>query len=116
VDTKEDNKDVQLLKDEIWSRKIVGKIRVFDNKKVVEKTDIIKRIKKNGTRKKEIVQALQKEDGSAWEEDEVVYMEGRIYIPNNKDIKEEILKEHHNPPDVRHPGQHRMQELIKRTY
>ena len=100
----------------MWSRKIVGKIRIFDNKKVVEETDIIKRIKKNKTREKEIVQALQKEDGLAWEEDEVAYMEGRIYIPNNKDIKEEILKEHHDPADVGHPGQHRMKELIKRTY
>ena len=115
VDTKEDNKDVQLLKDEMWSRKTVGKIRVFEDRKV-EEMDIIKRIKRNGTREKEVLQALQKKDGSVWEEDKVVYMEGRIYIPNNKDIKEEILKEHHNPADVRHPGQHRMQELIKRTY
>ena len=46
----------------------------------------------------------------------MVYMEGRIYVPNNKDIKEEILKEHHDPADVGHPGQHRMKELIKRTY
>ena len=116
VDTKEDNKDVQLLKDKMWSRKIVGKIQIFDNRKVVEEMDIIKRIKKNKTREKEIVQVLQKEDGLAWEEDEVAYMEGRIYVPNNKDIKEEILKEHHDPADVRHPGQHKMKELIKRTY
>jgi len=62
VNTKEDNKDVQLLKDEMWSRKIVGKIWVFDDRKVVEETDIIKRIKKNGTREKEVLQALQKKD------------------------------------------------------
>jgi len=116
VDTKEDNKDVQLLKDKMWSRKIVGKIWIFDNKKVVEETDIIKRIRKNRTREKEMVQALQKENGLAWEEDEVAYMKGRIYVPNNKDIKEEILKEYHDPADIGHPGQHRMQELIKRTY
>ena len=116
VDTKEDNKDIQLLKNEMWSRKIVGKIRVFDNRKVVEEMDIIKRIKKNGTREKEVLQALQKEDGSAWEENKVAYMEGRIYIPNNRDIKEEILREHHDPANIGHPGQHRMQELIKRTY
>jgi len=65
VDTKEDNKDVQLLKDEMWSRKIVGKIRIFDNRKVMEEMDIIKRIKRNRTREKEVLQALQKEDGSA---------------------------------------------------
>ena len=116
VNTKEDNKDVQLLKDEMWSRKIVGKIQIFDNRKVVKEMDIVKRIKKNRTREKEMVQTLQKEDGLAWEEDKVVYMEGRIYVPNNKDIKEEILKEHHDPADIRHPEQHRMQELIKRTY
>ena len=46
----------------------------------------------------------------------MAYMEGRIYVPNNKDIKEEILKEYHDPADIGHPGQHRMQELIKRTY
>ena len=46
----------------------------------------------------------------------MVYMEGRIYVPNNKDLKEEILREHHDPADIGHLGQHRMQELIKRTY
>jgi len=94
----------------------VGKIQIFDNKKVVKETDIIKKIKRNGTREKEVLQALQKEDGSAWEKNEVVYMEGRIYVPNNKDIKEEILREHYDPADVGHLEQHKMQELIKRTY
>jgi len=55
IDTKKDNKDVQLLKDKMWSRKIVGKIRIFDNRKVMEETDIIKRIKRNGTREKEVL-------------------------------------------------------------
>jgi len=104
VDTKEDNKDIQLLKDKMWSRKIVGRIWIFDNRKIVEETDIIKRIIKNETREKEVLQALQKNDGSAWEENKVVYMDGRIYVPNNKNIKEEILKEHHDPADVRYPG------------
>ena len=58
---------------------------------MVEETDIIKRIMKNGTREKEVLQALQKNDGSAWEENEVAYMDGRIYVPNNRNIKEEIL-------------------------
>jgi len=46
----------------------------------------------------------------------VVYIEGRVYIPNNKKIREEILKENHESVDVEHPGQHRMLELLKRTY
>ena len=43
-------------------------------------------------------------------------MEGRIYVPNNKELREEILKKHHDPADIGHPGQHRMLELLKRTY
>jgi len=35
-------------------------------------------------------------------------MEGRIYVPNNKNIKEEILKENHDSADMGHSGQHRM--------
>ena len=116
MDTKDDNKDVQLLKDKMWKRKITSKIRVFDERKRIDKSDIIKRIRKNNTREKEVVQALKREDGLTWEEDEVVYMEERIYVPNNKNLKEEILREHHDPADVGHPGQHRMQELIKRIY
>ena len=82
----------------------------------MEESDIVKRIRKNNTREKEIVQALEKNDGIAWEEDEVAYMEGRIYMPNNKELKEEILREHHNPADIRHLGQQRMLELLKRNY
>ena len=81
-----------------------------------EENDILKEIRRNTTREKEVVQALKKEDGLTWEEDGVVYMEGRIYVLNNKKIKEEILKENHNLVDMGHPEQHRMLKLLKRTY
>ena len=116
VDTKEDNKDVQLLKDEMWLRKSTSEIQVFDEKKRRDESDIIKKIRRNNTREKEIIQAMKREDRLTWEEDDVVYMEGRIYVPNNKSLKEEILKAYHDPADVGHPGQHRIQENIKRTY
>ena len=31
-------------------------------------------------------------------------MEGRIYIPSNKKLREKILQENHNSGDVGHPG------------
>jgi len=46
----------------------------------------------------------------------VVYKEERIYVLNNKKIREGILKENHDLVDVGHLGQHRMLELLKRTY
>ena len=116
VNTKEDNKYVQLLKEELWQQRTTVEITMIKRKMTVEEGDILKEIKRNITREKEVVQALKKEDGLTWEEDGVVYMEGKIYILNNKKIKEEILKENHNSVNVGHLGQHRMLELIKRTY
>jgi len=82
----------------------------------VDELDIIKEIRRNNTREQEIVQVLEKKDGLTWEEDEIVYMEARIYIPNNKKIREQILKENHNSVDMEHPRQQWMIELIKQNY
>ena len=89
---------------------------MIKRKTKIEENNIFKEIRRNTTREKEVVQALKKEDSLTWEEDRVVYIEGRIYVPNNKKIKEKILKENHNSVDMGHPGQHRMLELLKRTY
>ena len=82
----------------------------------VEESNILKEIKRNTTREKEVVQALKKENSLTWKEDRVVYIEGRIYVPNSKKIREDILKENHDSVDVGHPGQHRIMELLKKTY
>ena len=113
VNTKEDNKDVQLLKDKMWTRKMTVKITMLGQKVMIEESGIIQ---KNNTREKEIAQALEKKDGLVWEEDGVAYMKGRIYVLNNKKLREEILKEHHDPADIGHSGQYRMLELLKKTY
>ena len=89
---------------------------MLGRKVMIEESDIVKKIQRNNTREKEIIQALERMDGLAWEEDGMAYMEGRIYVPNNKKLKEEILKEHYDPADIGHPGRRRMLELLKRTY
>ena len=89
---------------------------MIKRKTTVEEGDILREIKRNTIREKEVFQVLKKENGLTWEEDGVVYIEGRIYVLNNKKIKKEILKENHDLVDVGHPGQHRMLELLKRTY
>ena len=84
--------------------------------KAREESGILKEIRRIETREKEVTQALERNNSITWEEDRLVYMEGRIYVPNNKKIKEEILKKNHNSVDVRHPEQQRMLELLKRNY
>ena len=59
---------------------------MIKRKTTVEESNILKEIKRNTTREKEVVQALKKEDSLTWEEDEVVYIEERVYMPNNKKI------------------------------
>ena len=102
MNTKEDNKDVQLLKEKLWTRRTTAEIMMMGRKMTVDKDKIIKEIKRNNTRENEVFQVLKKEDKLTYEEDGVVYMEGRIYIPNNKKIREEILKENHNLVDMGH--------------
>ena len=43
-------------------------------------------------------------------------MEGRMYVPNSKKLKEKILQENHNSVDMGHLGQQRILELIKQNY
>jgi len=60
---KEDNKDVQLLKEELWSRRMTAEIMMMGRKKTVKEYNILKEIQKNSTKEKEVVQALEKQDG-----------------------------------------------------
>jgi len=83
---------------------------------VVEETTILKEIRKNKTKEQEVCKELEKEDSQSYKENGIVYMDGRIYIPNNQKIKERILQENHEPVNIGHSGQQRMMELIKRNY
>jgi len=59
---------------------------------------------------------LKKEDGQSWEEDRIVYVDGRIYIPNNQKIKEKILQKNYNLVNIIYLGQQQMIDLIKKNY
>ena len=116
VNTKKDNKDIQLLKEQSWTRRMTVEITMLRRKIIADELDIVKEIKRNNTQEQEVVQALKKEDRLTWKEDKIVYMEGKIYVPNNKKTREKILKENHDLVDVEHPEQQRMLELIKQNY
>ncbi len=49
---KEDNKDVQLLKNEMWTRKTTAKVPMLERKAITEESNIIKKIRKNNTKEK----------------------------------------------------------------
>jgi len=59
---KEGNKGVQLLKEELWSRRMTAEIMMMGRKTTAEECNVIKEIQRNSTREKEVVQALEKQD------------------------------------------------------
>jgi len=63
VNTKENNKDVQLLKDKLWQQKITAEIVMMKGNKAREESKILKEIRRNATKEKKVVQALEKRDG-----------------------------------------------------
>ena len=114
MDITEDNKDVQMIKNEMWTRgQISAEVKLIQRNQVVEESTILEEIKKNRTREQEVAKELEKEDGQSFEEDGIVYVDGRIYVPNNQKIREKILQENHEPVDIGHPGKQRIMELIK---
>ena len=59
---------------------------------------------------------LDKQDGQAWEDNDIVYVDERIYIPNNKKIQEQIPQENYVSTDIGYSGQQKLIKLIKRNY
>jgi len=56
VDMTEDNKDIKMLKNELWTRRISIEVRVVMIRKnqVVEETTLLEEIKRNQTREQEV--------------------------------------------------------------
>ena len=82
--TKDDNKNIKMLKEELWTRTNTEvKVIVLQRNQVVKETILLDEIWRNSTRKQEVQKELEKEVGQVWENNRVVYMEERIYVLNN---------------------------------
>ena len=44
---------------------------------------LLEKIQRNNTRKQEVWKKLAKDERQVWEDEEIAYVEGRIYILNN---------------------------------
>ena len=86
-----------------------------------------KKIRECLDREEEVAKALLtlKKDGPRklqngileWEsQDNLIYYKGKLYIPNNKDLRREIIKSCHDTVTTGHPGKHGTIELVSRSY
>ena len=58
---------------------------------MVKETALLEEIQRNGTKEQEVIKELKKDNKLIWEEDEIVYIKGKIYILNNRRIQEQVL-------------------------
>jgi len=56
---------------------------IIRRNQVVKKTTLLKEIRRNQMREQEIQKKLEKNKEQTWEDNGIVYMDGKIYIPNN---------------------------------
>ena len=75
--------------------------------------DIANRIKKIDQVETEVAHLLKMDTVNTWENQGIIYHKGRIYVPPDSNLRGQILQEHHDLPDIGHPGQHRTLELIQ---
>uniref|UniRef100_A0A0W0F4X9 Putative reverse transcriptase-rnase h-integrase n=1 Tax=Moniliophthora roreri TaxID=221103 RepID=A0A0W0F4X9_MONRR len=89
--------------------------------------ELEERIGKGVEKEAEVLQAVEelKKKGSRrlinrlleWEEDNgLVYYKGKLYIPTDKGLHAEVLKQCHNAPTAGHLGEHGTLEQVSRYY
>jgi len=62
VNIKKDNKNVWLLKKELWTRKTTAEVIMLKKTMIMDKLEILEEIKRNNTREQEVIQTLKKDD------------------------------------------------------
>ena len=93
-----------MLKEKLWARQTTAEITILKRDKMMENSNLLEEIQRNNTREYEVKQELKKENSLAWKQDRIIYMNRRIYIPNNKKIKKQILQKNHDPANIGHSG------------
>jgi hypothetical protein len=85
-----------------------------------ESTDnnFLTRIKASRGAKDRVVEKALAGKEKFWQEhtEGIVTLQERIYVPKNKWLREDIIREHHDSITVRHPGWYKTQELITQNY
>ena len=79
-------------------------IIVLRRNQVVKKTTLLEKIQWNSIKKQEVIKELKKENDQSWGENEIVYMDCKIYMPNNQKLQEKILQKNHNLTDIGYLG------------
>jgi hypothetical protein len=120
VSNKEDNQQVQVLKPEHF-------VRAAKAHFIPEVDSLGDHIRWASLREAEVIEGLKSIDKNApkaltnstamWEEDDsFVYYKGRLYVPNDRKLHQDVVKSCHDDILVGHPGKNGTIELVSRYY
>ena len=77
-----------MLKEDLWARRMTAEIMMIRRNTTTENLKLLEEIQKNNMKEHEVGQEFKKDDGIAWEQDRITYIDRKIYISNNKKIRE----------------------------
>ena len=94
---------------------------------VADDHPLLKRIRQSQNLDKEVSQAMQaiQDKGTRkllkgvedWNrENGLILFRGKVYVPNDPDIRRELVKLHHDSLEAGHPGEYKTLELVTRNY
>ena len=112
--TEADNQGQTLLSPSLFVRATGGVVLR------TEDADILRRIRNGTAKMKESeVQKLKRGSGRSdkWEEgEEIIMINGKIYVPQDSQLRHDIVHAHHDSPVAGHPGRWKTHELVTRSY
>jgi len=118
-EVEKDNKNQTMVKKE-WL-----KVRMMEQLIEGLEEEIVKKIKEARDKDEEVIKVVEemKKVGvktlrdEKWQiEEELVLKEGRVYVPKDEKLREEIIRLHHDTPMAGHGEQWKMIELVTRNY
>jgi len=119
VSDREDNRQVQVLRP---AQLLAAALHHFSP----EVDSLARRIHDTSQREAEVIEGLKSlrnipkalSDGTAqWEEEDgLVYHKGKLYVPNDRQLRQDIVKSCHNTVTTGHPGKNGTLELVSHYY
>lgn len=108
-----DNEDLVMLPDELFTKAVHVELQERIRETVSRDKTVMESINNAWHLKKEPLIG-KKED---WKMDEgIVLFKDKVYIPPDDNLRREIVKNHHDPPIMGHPGIQKTYKLVAREY
>jgi len=120
VGVERDNEDEMLIKPEWMEARRAEIVEI-----IVDGIDLLEEVRKSKVKDNEVVKAVEEMKRAGvkmlrdkeWREvDGVMYKEGKVYVPKDKNLRAEIIRLHHDMPVAGHGGQWKTVELVTRNF